>query len=212
MKPRQKKGLTQGDCHGHHRDGTMHGAAFEQHSRALSERAAAHLWPPILLLLRAHRHKQLSRRRLAHCNDSGMHVVEEPRGDMPEHCTSSSMHCAETGSSKCEQFCALSQAACAGDPVLPGSALHGDARDMHLVDEPVLEALGLGNQLLGAAVAHAARRGMPDQLPVSDLKDNCLDQPCAQRPALQCLRPPLSAPCGPFTSESGLALHPLACP
>ena len=128
--------------------------------------AAAHLWPPILLLLRAHRHKPNSAGSgQSIANDSGMHVWKSRGRNMPEHRTSSSMHWAETGSSKCEQDCALPQAACAGDPTLPVSALHGDARDMHLVDEPVLEALRLGNQLLGAAVAHAAGCGVPDQLP-----------------------------------------------
>ena len=54
-----------------------------------------------------------------------------------------------------------------------------------LVDEAVLEALGLGHQLLGAAVAHAAGRRVADQIAVVDLEDDRLNQACAQGQALR---------------------------
>ena len=47
-----------------------------------------------------------------------------------------------------------------------------------LVDEPVLEALGLGDQLLRAAVAIARGRGVADQVAVIYLKYDRLDEAC----------------------------------
>lgn len=57
-------------------------------------------------------------------------------------------------------------APCPGDPA-------------HLVDQAILEALGLGHELLGAAVAVARGGGVTDQVPIVHLKDHCLDQACS---------------------------------
>ena len=47
-----------------------------------------------------------------------------------------------------------------------------------LIYKPVLEALGLGHQLLCAAVSVACWSGVPDEVPVIDLKDDSLNQAC----------------------------------
>ena len=48
----------------------------------------------------------------------------------------------------------------------------------YLVDKPILEALGLWHQLLGAAIPVAGWSGVPDQIPVIDLKDHRLNKAC----------------------------------
>lgn len=53
-------------------------------------------------------------------------------------------------------------------------------KENYLVDEPVLEALGLGHQFFCAAVPVAGWSGVPNQIPVIYLKDDRLDQPCTK--------------------------------
>lgn len=48
-----------------------------------------------------------------------------------------------------------------------------------LVDEAVLKALGLGHELLGAAVAVPRRRGVSYEIPVIDLEDHRLNETCS---------------------------------
>ena len=48
----------------------------------------------------------------------------------------------------------------------------------YLVYESVLKALGLWHKLLGAAIPVAGRSGVPNQIPVIDLKDHRLDEAC----------------------------------
>ncbi len=55
----------------------------------------------------------------------------------------------------------------------------GLGQGARLVDQAVLEALGLGHELLGAAVAVPAGRRVADQVAVMHLEQHRLDQACA---------------------------------